>query len=141
MVPIAFAPGTIAGRTLKADDIAGISHLYPDGNFGQETGTISGRVTKNGTPIFGAHVVVFDPASRSMIAGFSLNAQGQFSIAGLSPGPHIIRVEPLDDADIDSFFDATKNVDIDFRVAFGDRVVVVPRGGDSGQVELTVVPK
>jgi len=141
MFPIAFAAGSIAGRTLKADDIAGISDLYPDGNFAQTTGTISGRVTKNGTPVFGAHVVAFDPASGSLIAGFSLNAQGMFSIAGLSPGPRILRVEPLDDADIDSFFDATQNVDIDFRVAFGDRVVVVPRGGDSGQVELKVVPK
>ena len=33
MFPIAFAPGSIAARTLKADDIAGISDLYPDGNF------------------------------------------------------------------------------------------------------------
>jgi hypothetical protein len=141
MFPIAFAAGSIAGRTLKADDIAGISDLYPDGNFGQATGTISGRVTKNGAPIFGAHVVAFNPASGSMIAGFTLNAQGQFSIAGLSPGPHVVRVEPLDDVDIDSFFDATRNVDIDFRVGFGDRVVVVPRGGDSGAIELRVAPK
>ena len=76
-----------------------------------------------------------------MVANFTLNAQGQFSIDGLSPGPHIVRVEPLDDADIDSFFDPARDVDIDFRVAFSDRVVVVPRGGDSGTVELQVVRK
>ena len=34
MFPIAFAAGSIAQRTLKADDIAGISDLYPDGGFG-----------------------------------------------------------------------------------------------------------
>jgi hypothetical protein len=140
MFPIAFASGSVAGRTLKADDIAGVSDLYPDGDFTQ-SGSLSGRVTKNGTPVFGAHVVAFDPARGTMVANFTLNAQGQFSINGLSPGPHVVRVEPLDDADIESFFDPDQNVDIDFRVAFSDRVVVVPRGGDSGSVELQVVRK
>jgi hypothetical protein len=76
-----------------------------------------------------------------MIAGFTLNAQGQFSIGGLSPGPYAVRVEPLDDADIDSFFSSAQTVDIDFRVAFFDRVVAVPKGGDSGQIALKVVHK
>jgi hypothetical protein len=75
-----------------------------------------------------------------MVAGFSLNAQGEFSVNGLSPGPHIVRVEPLDDADIDSFFDASL-VDVDFTVAFYDRLVVVPRGGDRGDVVVTVSRK
>jgi matrixin len=140
MFPIAFAAGSIAGRTLKADDIAGISDLYPDGDFAQ-TGSVSGRVTKDGTPVFGAHVIAFDPVTGAMVASFSLNAQGQFSINGLSPGPRVLRVEPIDDADVDSFFDASRGVDIDFRVAYSDRLVVVPRGGDSGQVELKVVRK
>ena len=142
MFPIAFAAGSIAARTLKADDIAGISDLYPDGGFAQSTGSLSGRVTKNGGPVFGAHVIAFDPANGTMVANFTLNAQGQFSINGLLPGPHIVRVEPLDDADIESFFDVSNGpVDIDFRVAFGDRVVVVPRGGDTGTVALSVVRK
>ena len=140
MFPIAFAAGTIAGRTLKADDIAGISDLYPDGDFAQ-LGSISGQVTKDGQPIFGAHVVAFDVATGSMVGGFTLNAQGQFSIAGVSAGPHVVRVEPIDDADLDSFFDTSRTVDVDFRVAFFDRVVVVPRGGDSGQVTVKVVRK
>jgi hypothetical protein len=63
-------------------------------------------------------------------------------MAGLSPGPHIIRVEPLDDADLDSFFDTSLDtVDLDFRVSFLNRLVVVPRGGDSGAIEIKVVPK
>jgi len=140
MFPIAFAAGTIAARTLKADDIAGISDLYPDGDFAQ-LGSISGQVTKDGQPIFGAHVVAFDVATGSMVGGFTLNAQGQFSIAGVSAGPHVVRVEPIDDADLDSFFDTSRTVDVDFRVAFFDRVVVVPRGGDSGQVTVKVVRK
>jgi len=141
MFPIAFGSGTIAGRTLKADDIAGISDLYPDGNFTASTGSISGTVTKDGQPIFGAHIVAFDPASGSMVATFSLNAQGQFSINGLSPGPHVVRVEPLDDAEIDSFFDASLAVDIDFKVSFLDRLVVVAAGGDRGGVAANVSRK
>ena len=141
MFPIAFAAGTTAGRTLKADDIAGISDLYPDGGFATSTGSISGRVTKDGQPVFGAHVVAFDPATGTMVASFSLNAQGQFSIDGLAPGPHVLRVEPLDDAEIDGFFSPSPAVDIDFKVAFFDRLVVVPQGGDRGDVAITVSRK
>jgi hypothetical protein len=141
MFPIAFGSGTIAGRTLRADDISGISDLYPDGGFSTSTGSISGQVTKDGQPLFGAHIVAFDPATGTMVATFSLNAQGQFSINGLSPGPHVVRVEPLDDAEIDGFFDPSLGIDIDFRVAVFDRLVVVPEGGDRSGVALTVIRK
>ena len=141
MFPIAFAAGSVAQRTLKADDIAGISDLYPDGAFGTTLGSISGRVTRDGQPIVGAHVVAFNPATRSLVATFTLTAQGRFSIGGLSPGPHVLRIEPLDDADTESFFDASKMVDLDFRVTFLDRLIVVPKGGDSGEVAVTVVRK
>jgi hypothetical protein len=139
MFPIAFAAGSTAGRTLKADDLAGISDLYPAA--GVQNSSLSGRVTKNGTPVFGAHVVAFDPSTGSLVGTFTLTTQGEFVIGGLSPGPRIVRVEPLDDADIDSFFDATRTVDIDFRVVFVDRAVVVPRNGDSGSIAIAVVPK
>ena len=141
MFPIAFASGTIAARTLKADDIAGISDLYPDGDFNATDGSLSGRVTKDGQPLFGAHVVAFNAATGALVGSFTLNAQGQFSIGGLSPGLHVVRVEPLDDAEVDSFFDSTQIVDTDFRVTFFDRVVVVPKGGDSGEIGVKVVRK
>ena len=140
MFPIAFSAGSIAGRTLKADDIAGVSDLYPDAAFSQK-GSLSGRVSRNGQGFIGAHVVAFDPATGELVAGFTLNAQGEFSIGGLSPGPKIVRVEPLDDADTDSFFSSTQSIDLDFKVLILDRLVVVPRGGDSGRVDLTVVRK
>jgi hypothetical protein len=140
MFPIAFTAGSVAGRKLRADDIAGISDLYPDGNF-QQSGSISGRVTRNGQPVFGAHVVAFDPAIGTLVGNFTLTSQGQFSIAGLSPGPHVIRVEPLDDADLDSFFESSRNVDVGFRVTYLDRLVIVPRRGDSGAVDVEVARK
>jgi len=141
MFPIAFAPGSTVARTLKADDIAGISDIYSNSDFQQNLGSVSGRVTKDGQGVFGAHVVAFDVGRGSLVGSFTLNAQGQFSIAGLSPGPHVLRIEPLDDADVESFFDVSRNVDLDFRATFVDRVVVVPKGGDSGEIPATVIRK
>ena len=141
MFPIAFMRGSVAGRTLKADDIAGISDVYPDADFASTSGSISGRVTKDGQPLFGAHVIAYDPATQTMVANFTLNTQGQFSIGGLSPGPRILRIEPLDDADIESFFDNPKDVDLEFLVTFYGTLVVVPRGGDSGAIVIAVTPK
>ena len=141
MFPIAFTSGSIAARTLKADDIAGITDLYPEADFTRTSGSVSGHVTKDGQPIFGAHVVAFDVARGSSVGSFTLDAQGRFSIGSLTPGLYILRAEPIDDADVDSFFDASRNTDIDFRVMFVDRVVVVPRGGDSGEVAVKVVRK
>jgi len=140
MFPVAYAAGSIAQRTLKADDIAGISDLYPDGDFASE-GSISGRVTKNGTPVFGAHIIAYNLTNGSMVATFTLNTNGEFAIGGLSPGPHLVRVEPLDDADLDSFFDASRTVDINFQVTFYNRIVIVPRGADSGSIAISVPPK
>jgi matrixin/carboxypeptidase family protein len=143
MFPIAYTPGSIASRTLKADDIAGITDLYPEPDVKATIGSVSGRVTKNGQPVFGAHVVAFDPATGLMVGGFTLDDRGDFSIGGLSPGPRLLRVEPLDDADLDSFFDqpAIPKVDLNFRVTFFDRVVIIPRGGDSGTVTIAVAAK
>jgi hypothetical protein len=141
MFPIAFSPGSIAFRALRADDIAGISDLYPASTFTRQTGSVSGKVTKNGAGVMGAHIVAFNPKTGTLVGGFSLSDDGAFVIAGLEPGPHILRVEPLDDADIDSFLDLTLGVDIDFRVKFYEKLVVVPRGGGTRNIQIKVVPK
>jgi hypothetical protein len=141
MFPIAFAAGTIKDRSLKADDIAGISDIYATTDSRRSLGSISGRVTKNGAGVLGAHIVAFNPTSGVMVGGFSLNEDGNFTIAGLEAGSHILRVEPLDDGDLDSFFDASLNVDLDFRVRFHDQIVVVPEGGGVRNIEIKVTPK
>jgi hypothetical protein len=141
MFPIAFSRGNIADRSLKQDDIAGISDIYGTTEFERETGSISGRVTKNGRGVKGAHVVAFHQASGRLVGGFSLNDNGDFVIAGLLPGPHILRAEPLDDGDVNSFFDDDFAVDLDFQVKFHERVVAVPRGGGTRGVEIRVNPK
>jgi hypothetical protein len=141
MFPIAFGPGVVSNRTLRADDIAGISDLYPDRGFEGRTGSISGRVTSAGRGLFGVHVVAFHLETGHLIGGFTLNTDGRFSIAGLTPGAHLIRVEPLDDADVESFFDAERPVALEFLAMFHRRLIIAPRGGDSGTFDVPVDPK
>lgn len=136
MFPIAFSPGVTEGRALQADDIAGLEDIYGAGGSG--TGSISGKVTRDGQGVFGAHVVAFNLRSGKLVANFSLDDAGGFVIAGLDPGPHVLRVEPLDDAEIDSFFDDPERVDVDFSVTFYDRLAIVPRGGSGAPVTIAV---
>lgn len=139
MFPIAFSVGAIADRLLQPDDVAGISDLYPGSGFERGTSTISGRVTKNGSGVFGAHVAAFNLETGVLTGGFALTSQGEFVIAGLEPGLYIVRAEPLDDADPESFFSGA--VDVDFRVGYHASVITAPAGGNSGRIEIQVRPK
>jgi hypothetical protein len=138
MFPIALGPGNISLRGLQADDVAGISDIYPSDDFKRTTGSASGRITSGGAGVFGAHVVAFNAGTGLSVGSFTLSRDGRFSIAGLAPGSYALRVEPLDDADIDSFFSETAPVDIGFRTTYADHLVTVPRGGDSGPVTIAV---
>lgn len=139
MFPIALTPGATADRVLQPDDIAGISDLYPTAEAALDTGGIVGRVTKNGQGLQGAHVAAVNPETGVVIGNFTLNASGEFVIARLPPGAYILRVEPIDDAEPDSFFPAP--IDTDFRVTYAPRMVVAPRGGSSPPIEIRVQPK
>ena len=140
LFPIAFSSGNISDRTLKADDIAGISDLYPAPGFTAKVGSINGVVKMSGQPVDGGHVVAFNPHTGKLVGAIT-NSDGSFNIASLDPGVYIVRVEPIDDADLDSFFDDTSGIDVNFRVGFFNQLVVVPAGGSSGTVQITVVPK
>ena len=139
MFPIAMTAGAIADRILQPDDIAGISDLYPEADFLDETGILSGRVTKNGAGVLGAHVVAFNPRTGALVGGFSVNERGEYAIAGLEPGAYIVRAEPLDDVDVESFFSIP--IDVDFRATYASRLVMVPRAGSSADVTIAVRPK
>jgi hypothetical protein len=141
MFPVSLGRGAIADRELQPDDIAGVSDLYPAGDFRPSTGAVRGRVLRNGRGVTGAHVVAFNPQTKALIGGFSLGADGAFQIAGLTPGAHVVRVEPLDDADLDSFFSTTTGVDVDFQVTYHPRLFVAPAGGVGERFDVTVRPK
>ena len=73
MFPVALTAGAIGDRVLQADDIAGLSDLYPGAAAIIDTGGIVGRVTKNGRGVNGAHVVAFNPETGILIGNFTLN--------------------------------------------------------------------
>ncbi|MCL4812547.1 MAG: matrixin family metalloprotease [Vicinamibacteraceae bacterium] len=139
MFPIAFPPGSLEGRRLRPDDVAGISDLYPGPRFQDETGSVTGRVTRNGRGMFGAHVVAFNLTSGRLVGNFTLSDDGRFAIAGLDPGPTVLRVEPLDDGDVESFLQPVTGIETDFRVTYSPQLVIVPRGGsvDGGVIEVS----
>jgi len=141
MFPIAFSAANIKDRSLQPDDIAGISDLYPGGGFRSETGSVTGTVTKNGRGVFGAHVVAFSPTAGTMVGNFTQDNDGNFTISGLTPGPVILRVEPVDDADLDSFFDNPSEVDVNFKITYYSQFAIVPAGGNTGLIRIQVTPK
>jgi hypothetical protein len=140
MFPISFGRGSTADRELQPDDVAGVSDLYPDRDFRARSGAVRGRVRRGGAGVRGAHVVAYNLRTRTLIAGFSLGPEGEFQIAGLTPGQHVVRVEPLDDAEIESFF-SNRGIDVDFQVTFHPRLFVAPAGGVGERFDVTVRPK
>jgi len=140
MFPIAFTAGSV-NRALHADDVAGISDIYGNTAFHAATGSISGRVTKNGSGVLGAHLIAFSPATSTMIGGYSLSADGSFVIGALDPGTYVLRAEPLDDGDPGAFLSTSVNVDLNFTPAFYNKLVTVTRDGTAGGIELKVLPK
>jgi hypothetical protein len=140
MFPIAFGRGITTDRVLQPDDIAGVSSTYPVGDFEQDTGSLLGRVRLGGRGVFAAHIEAFNLRTGDLVGGFSLNQEGEFVIRGLSPGLYAVRVEPLDDASTDSFFD-DPGIDVNFRATLSDRMVAVPKGGSSASFDVTVPSK
>ena len=142
MFPFAFDPGNIALRDLRADDIAGVSAIYPDGVFATATGRLEGRVVRAGVGVYGAHVLALNPLTGAIVGGFSLTRAGDFRIEGLEPGRYVIRVEPIDDIGIDSFFqDTSIPIDVAFGPTFLDRFVSVAAGVASETFDVTVRPR
>lgn len=139
MFPIAFSPGSTSERVLQADDKAGISELYPSASFASSTSSINGRVTKDGVGMYGAHAVAVNLETGALVGGFALNESGEYVIAGLAPGPYLVRVEPLDDASTESFFSVP--IDVDFLVTYGNRVVIAPAAGGADPLDVVVRPK
>src|SRR5262245_34185173 len=140
MFPIAFPAGSL-NRAPRADDIAGLSDVYGNDHFRASTGSITGRVTKNGAGVLGAHVVAFNPGTGTLVGGFSLTADGAFTIGGLAEGLYVVRAEPIDDGDVGSFLDPSQPIDLEFRPAIYTSLVAVPRGGTARNIEVKVTPK
>jgi len=79
---------------LAADDIAGLSVLYPTRAFQSSLGSLTGRVTMagaNGAAL--ASVVALNPYGAAV--GALTHADGTYRIDGLPPGQYIVYAHPL----------------------------------------------
>jgi hypothetical protein len=82
---------------LGADDIAGISLLYPSGNYLSTVGSISGKVTLNGAGVNLASVVAISPSNPAITT--LTNPDGTYQISGIPTGQagleYYVYVSPL----------------------------------------------
>jgi matrixin len=79
---------------LGADDIAGISQLYPTDGYLSTVGTVSGRVTAKGKGVNMASVVAIAPGTQPIST--LTNPDGTYQLVGLAPNvSYYIYVHPL----------------------------------------------
>jgi len=118
-----FAPAV--AQKLTYDDVAGIAALYPKASPDVATGSVSGAVRLNGSPVFGAHVYVESETGSEPFAAFGIRKSpigtltfpdGTYTITGVPPDSYTVIAEPLDQP--------ARNADIsDYAPAFGQSSV------------------
>ncbi len=84
---------TTKGNPIAADDIAGISLLYPSRSFAAYTGSISGRVAIGTEGVAMASVVAI-PATGPGVSVLT-HPDGTYRIEGLPPGQYYVYAHPL----------------------------------------------
>src|SRR5271165_1781151 len=85
---------TTKALPLAADDIAGISLLYPTPGYLASTGSITGQVTLNGGGVTLASVVAISPTTGIAVSNLT-NPDGSYRIDGVPPGNYLLYVHPL----------------------------------------------
>lgn len=83
---------TTLAHPLAADDIAGLSVLYPNGNLSQ-FGSISGQVTNGGNGVHLASVVAIRDGADAVSA--VTNPDGSYEIDGVPPGTYYVYVHSM----------------------------------------------
>ncbi len=90
----AVTSGATRAKPLAADDIAGVSWLYPSGDFLSVTGTVSGTVVfANGSPVNLAAVTLIAPGLEP-VSAFT-NPDGTYTIHGVPTGQYLLFAQPL----------------------------------------------
>jgi hypothetical protein len=84
---------TTKSRPLAADDVAGISALYPAQAFAERTGSISGRVAADGAGVHLASVVAVAPNGTAVST--LADPDGHYRLVGLTPGQYYLYVHPM----------------------------------------------
>jgi hypothetical protein len=85
--------GSTKANPLGADDIAGISLLYPADKYLSTVGSISGTVSMNGKGLNLASVVAISPSNPAIST--LTNPDGKYQINGIPQGVYFVYVHPL----------------------------------------------
>ena len=123
---------------IDADDIAGLSVLYPAPSFGTQTGVIMGRVQSSGNGVHMASVVAIRTGAGAVSA--LTNPDGTYRIEGVPPGQYYVYAHPLPPQcgaacqDITSPYDVNGNT-----VAPGRPFNAIFYGGTTDYTKATVV--
>jgi hypothetical protein len=96
-------------RPIDADDIAGISVLYPTAAFSTLTGSITGRITAGGSGVHLASVVAIRTGFGAVSA--LTNPDGSYRIDGVPPGQYYVYAHPLPPQTTASCFDICAPLD------------------------------
>ena len=100
MYPYNTASAPREERSLEADDLAGITAIYPVEGL---TGGVRGQVLDADGSTFGVHVVVYQAGTETFVASAlsgtagdqkGPNGDGRYEILGLPPGDYHIAIEP-----------------------------------------------
>ena len=79
---------------LSADEIAAARSLYPTAAQIASLAALKGLVTKGGSPVLGAAVIL--ESSGNVVAGTVSRATGAYALSAVPPGNYQVRVVPLD---------------------------------------------
>src|SRR5882724_1769917 len=82
---------------LSMDEVAFARTLYPGGNILSTLGNLKGTVTKGGSPVFGA-AVILEGTNGNLAGGTVTLADGTYILNSVPPGNYNVRAWPLDDA-------------------------------------------
>src|SRR5205823_1791211 len=88
---------------LSSDEVAAAKWLYGKASTLAKLGRFQGRVTMNGSSVFGAAVLAEEAASGNLAAGTVSRADGSYVLPALPPGQYNVRVTPLDAVGANAF--------------------------------------
>ena len=97
------ALGVNAQAGLSSDEVAAAKWLYGEPATLATLGRLQGRVTMNGSNVFGAVVLAEEAASGNLVAGTVSRADGSYDLPAMPPGQYAVRLTPLDPAGASPF--------------------------------------
>ena len=142
MFPIAFTAGNIVDRDLTADDIAGVSDIYPDGDVPADDRHAAGDGDQERQGRLRRARRRVQPAQRTTwLAGSRWTTPGPSPSRGWHPARTSCASSRSTTAMWRASSRAPSTVDADFKAKYYERLVTVPEGGGSVQIAVEVVAK